>query len=151
MRHPHEIRGFRLMARGLLPHGVGMNQRKLSPMLAASVMTLVLTIVGFWGYATQDARGARVAHIGRTLAPLNDGLCTFSATVTLKPEWQSAFERKQGEVRQALVAILRTKSRYMVSNPTAREALRRQMVREVNRVLDEPVADEIEFTEFVLS
>jgi flagellar basal body-associated protein FliL len=54
-------------------------------------------------------------------------------------------------VRQALVAILRTKSRYMVSNPTAREALRRQMVREVNRVLDEPVADELEFTEFVLS
>jgi hypothetical protein len=128
-----------------------MSQRKISPMLAASVMTLVLTIVGFWGYATQDARGARLAHIGRTRAALNDGLCTFSATLTLKPEAQWAFERRQTEVRQALVAILRTKSRYMVSNPTAREALRRQMVREVNRVLDEPVADELEFTEFVLS
>ena len=128
-----------------------MSQRKMSPMLAASVMTLVLTIVGFWGYATQDARGARVAHIGRTQAALNDGLCTFAATLTLKPEAQWAFERRQSEVRQALVALLRTKSRYMVSNPTAREALRRQMVREVNRVLDEPVADELEFTEFVLS
>jgi len=128
-----------------------MSQRKISPMLAVSVMTLVLTIVGFWGYATQDARGARVAHIGRTRAALNDGLCTFAATVTLKPDAQWAFENRQAEVRQALIALLRTKSRYMVSNPTAREALRRQMVREVNRVLAEPVADEINFTEFVLS
>jgi hypothetical protein len=120
-------------------------------MLAASVMTLVLTIVGFWGYATQDARG-RASRTSAARGPrLNDGLCTFSATLTLKPESHWAFERRQSEVRQALVAILRTKSRYMVSNPTAREALRRQMVREVNRVLDEPVADELEFTEFVLS
>ena len=70
--------------------------------------------------------------------------------VFLGGEW--AFERRQTEVRQALVAILRTKSRYMVSNPTAREALRRQMLREVNRVMDDAAfADEFLFTEFVLS
>ncbi len=120
--------------------------------MAASVVTLVLTIVGFWGHATHDASAARVATIGRTRAALNDGLCTFAATVTLRPDANAwTFERRQGEVREALVAVLRTKSRYMVSNPTAREALRRQMLREVNRVLAEPVADELRFTEFVLS
>ena len=69
---------------------------------------------------------SRVAHIGRTRAALNDGLCTFAARSRLRPDAHWAFERRQGEVRQALVAILRTKSRYMVSNPTAREALRRR-------------------------
>ena len=129
-----------------------MAQRQLPPLVAASVVTLMLTVVGFWGYATHDARASRVASIGRTRAALNDGLCTFAASVTLRPDadaWK--FERRQGEVRQALIAVLRTKSRYMVSNPTAREALRRQMLREVNRVLAEPVADELRFTEFVLS
>jgi len=128
-----------------------MVHRKVPPLIAASVVTLLLTIVGFWGYATQDAGGSRVAHIGRTRAALNDGLCTFAAAVTLRRDAQWAFERRQGEVREALVAILRTKSRYMVSNPTAREALRLQMLREVNRVMAEPVADEFRFTEFVLS
>jgi hypothetical protein len=39
----------------------------------------------------------------------------------------------------------------MVSSPVAREALRTQMLREVNRVMDEPAASELRFTEFVLS
>lgn len=128
-----------------------MAPRKVPPLIAASVMTLILTIVGFWGYAANDARGSRIAHIGRTRAALNDGLCTFAAAVTLRQDAHGAFERRQAEVRRALVAILRTKSRYMVGNPTAREALRLQMLREVNRVLAEPVADELRFTEFVLS
>ena len=130
-----------------------MVQRKIPPLIAASVVTMLFTIVGFWGYATHgDGRTSRIAHIARTRAALNDGLCTFAAAVTLRPHAdQWAFERRQGEVREALVAVLRTKSRYMVSNPTAREALRRQMLREVNRVMDEPVADEFRFTEFVLS
>jgi hypothetical protein len=139
------------MARALLAHGA-MEQRKIPPLVAASVVTLILTIVGFWGYATHDARASRIAHITRTRAVLNDGACTFSAAVTLRPQAdQWSFERHQGEVREALVALLRTKSRYMVSNPTAREALRIQMLREVNRVMAEPVADELRFTEFVLS
>jgi hypothetical protein len=129
-----------------------MEQRKIPPLIAASVVTLILTIVGFWGYATHDARASRIAHITRTQATLNDGTCTFAAAVTLRPQAnQWSFERRQGEVRNALVALLRTKSRYMVSNPTAREALRIQMLREVNRVLAAPVADELRFTEFVLS
>ncbi len=129
-----------------------MDQRKIPPLIAASIVTLVLTIVGFWGYATHDARASRIAHIGRTRAVMNDGTCTFAAAVTLLPQAdQWAFERRQGEVREALVALLRTKSRYMVSNPTAREALRVQMLREVNRIMATPIADELRFTEFVLS
>jgi flagellar basal body-associated protein FliL len=129
-----------------------MEQRKIPPLIAASVVTLVLTIVGFWGYATHDARASRIAHITRARAVMNDATCTFSAAVTLRPQVdQWTFERRQGEVRDALIALLRTKSRYMVSNPTAREALRIQMLREVNRVMAAPVADELRFTEFVLS
>jgi flagellar basal body-associated protein FliL len=151
MRQPRELgrsaRGARLAA-----NLDEMEQRKIPPLIAASVVTLVLTIVGFWGYATHDARASRIAHIGRTRATLNDGACTFAAALTLTPQAdQWAFERRQGDVRQALIALLRTKSRYMVSNPTAREALRVQMLREVNRVMDEPIAHELRFTEFVLS
>ena len=129
-----------------------MADRKVPPLVAASLATLILTIVGFWGYAAYDARASRVAHIGRTRAALNDGACTFAATVTLRPDADAwAFERRQSQVRDALVAILRTKSRYMVGNPTAREALRLQMLREVNRVMDAPVVDEIRLIEFVIS
>jgi flagellar basal body-associated protein FliL len=129
-----------------------MQQRRVPPLVAASIVTLVLTIVGFWGWASHDARASRIAHITRTQASLNDGSCTFAAAVTLRPDADArALERRQGELRDALVALLRPKSRYMVSNPTAREALRLQMLREVNRVIGEPVADELRFTEFDLS
>jgi hypothetical protein len=129
-----------------------MDHHRLPPSIWAGIVILLVTIIAFWGYATRDANAARIAHISRTRAVLNDATCTFAASVRLLPaanQW--AFERRQAEVREALVAILRTKSRYMVSNPTAREALRSQMLRAVNRVMDEPFADEFRFTEFVLS
>lgn len=122
--------------------------RTMPPLLAAPALALVLAAATL---VACDPRGARVAEIGRTRAVLNDGLCTFAATVTLRPDAHRTFARREREVRQALVAVLRTKSRYMVNSPTAREALRRQMLREVNRVLAEPVAEELRFTEFVLS
>jgi non-ribosomal peptide synthetase component F len=129
-----------------------MAQRKLPPALIGLALMLVLAAIGLAGRGTHDANATRIAHIARTRAQLNDGTCTFAAAVTLTPDadtWK--FDRKQDEMRQALIAILRTKSRYMVSNPTAREALRRQMLREVNRVMNAPAANEIRFTEFVLS
>ncbi|MGH7893443.1 MAG: flagellar basal body-associated FliL family protein [Candidatus Binatia bacterium] len=124
--------------------------QRVPPLIAASVVVLVVTIVGFWGYVATSP-GA-IAHISRMQARLNDASCVFSADVMLRSradEWE--FQRKQVEVRAALVDLLRTKSRYMVSSAVAREALRRQMVREVNRVMDEPAASELQFTEFVLS
>ena len=129
-----------------------MAQRKLPPVLIGLGFMVVLALIGLAGRGIHDANATRIAHITRTRAQLNDGACTFAAAVTLNPNadaWK--FDRKQDEMRQALVALLRTKSRYMVSNPTAREALRRQMLREVNRVMAAPAADEIRFTEFVLS
>lgn len=139
------------MARALLPiRGAKMAQRKVPPLIAASVVTLVLTIVGFWGWVA-TAPGT-VAHITRMQAKLNDASCVFSADVVLRnraDEWE--FERKQVQVRAAIVDLLRTKSRYMVSSAVAREALRLQMLREVNRVMAEPAARELQFTEFVLS
>jgi hypothetical protein len=142
----------RAVARELLS-GSGMERRRrLPPSMTVSILVLLLTIVGFWGYATRDAGTHRVAHIPRTRAVLNDATCTFAAAVTLLPEADEwAFARRQPEVRQALVALLRTKSRYMVSNATAREALRIQMLREVNRVMARPFAEHLRLTEFVLS
>jgi flagellar basal body-associated protein FliL len=129
-----------------------MAQSKIPPLIVGLAVVLVIAVVGVAGRGTHDANATRIAHISRTRAVLNDGSVTFAAAVTLSPNadaWK--FDRKQDEMRQALIAILRTKSRYMVSNPTAREALRRQMLREVNRVMAAPAADEIRFTEFVLS
>jgi flagellar basal body-associated protein FliL len=127
-----------------------MRVRPLPPLITPAVLVIVLTIGGFWGYA--DSKELRTARIGRTRARLNDGECTFAAEVMLHrriDQW--LFQRRQGEVRDALVGLLRSKSRYMVSTPVAREALRSQMLREVNRVMKEPAADEVELTEFVLS
>lgn len=116
------------------------------------VMVFALTGGVLWGRSGRDANLTHVARIGRTRALLNDGACTFAAAVMLRPDadvW--TVERRQFELREAFVALLRTKSRYMVSTATAREALRRQMLREVNRVMAAPVADDLRFTEFVLS
>lgn len=124
----------------------------MPPLIAASVLTMTLTIAGFWGHATHEANAARVAHLGRVRVEMHDGLCTFNAAVTLRPHASAwALERRQPAIRDALAALVRTKSRYMVSNATAREALRRQMLREVNRLMREPVADELRFIEFELS
>lgn len=152
MRQPRQSAGA-AVARELLSKPFGMESRRTLPRsIVLSILLLLLTIVGFWGYVRRDADAQRIAHIMRTRAVLNDATCTFAAAVTLLPdadEW--AFERHQPEVRQALVALLKTKSRYMVSNPTAREALRIQMLREVNRVMARPTAEHLKFTEFVLS
>jgi flagellar basal body-associated protein FliL len=121
-------------------------------LVASTVLAAVVAVVGASGCATQAAGAGHVAYIPRTRVELNDATCTFATAVTLRAGADpAAFEVRQAEVRDALVAILRTKSRYMVSSATAREAVRRQMLREVNRVLDGPVADELQFTEFVLS
>lgn len=137
---------------GLAPRAGWMEARRPPPLLTAAIATLLFTIIGFWGYVATDPAGLRIAHIARTRARLNDAVCVFSADVMLRSRvHQWTFERRQLQVRAALVDVLRTKSRYMVSTPVAREALRSQMLRAVNRVMEEPVADELRFTEFVLS
>jgi hypothetical protein len=136
----------------LAPESTPMPQRTVSPLFAGAVAALLLTVAGAWGFATYGAEAPRIVQVPRTRALLNDGACTFAAAVELRSghdQW--AFQRRQQVIRGALVALLRTKSRYMVSTPTAREALRVQMLREVNRVMGEPAADAVLITEFALS
>jgi hypothetical protein len=55
----------------------------------------------------------------------------------------------EGDVRAALIELLRSKSRYMVKAPAPRaEALRYQMVAAVNGVIGSGSATEIRLTEF---
>jgi len=129
-----------------------MPTRKISPLLVGSITAFLLTVAGAWTYVTYGAEAPRIAQLPRTRAVLNDGACTFAAAVQLRngrDQW--SFQRRQDVIRGALVALLRTKSRYMVSTPTAREALRVQMLREVNRVMGEPAADSLLITEFAIS
>jgi flagellar basal body-associated protein FliL len=129
-----------------------MAERKVPPLMTAAIALLVGTMIGFWGYASIQSAGTPVEHIPHTRARLYDASCFFAAELTMRDrvaQWE--YERKQTEVLNALVALLRTKSRYMVSTGPARDALRTQMVREVNRIVDAPVARELRFTEFTLS
>ena len=123
-----------------------------APLRGVSAVLLAMTLVGAWAYTTAGAEGPRVAQLARTRATLNDGLCAFSVAVHVHDAAVArTIDRRQSEIRGTLVALLRTKSRYMVSNPTAREALRVQMLREVNRVMEFDAADEVRITEFILS
>ena len=126
--------------------------RAFSPgVRAAALLLLAGTLVGAWAYTTSGAEAPRVAQLPRTHAVLNDATCTFSVAVRVRDAGDARMlERRQTEIRDALVALLHTKSRYMVSTATAREALRAQMLREVNRVVGEPAADTLLITEFAI-
>ena len=110
---------------------------------------LVFGVV-FWGYRTGGVgMGPPVAKMARTRAKLNDGVCIFAADVKLNSRWASfTFSRKYLAIKSAMVALLRSKSAYMVSSESSREALRQQMVQEVNRVSGGNIADRITFSEF---
>ena len=110
---------------------------------------LVFGVV-FWGYRTGGVgMGPPVAKMARTKAKLNDGVCIFAADVALRNRWASfTFSRKYLAIKSAMVALLRSKSAYMVSSESSREALRMQMVQEVNRVGGRKIADQVTFSEF---
>jgi hypothetical protein len=122
-----------------------------SPILTASLLSLAMVVVLFWGRANWMADAPSVAQIARTHARLTDGDCEFAADVQLADRWSGfAFSMHEGAVRTALIELLRSKSRYMVSTATAREALRYQMMSAVNGVIGSGRATEIRFTEFDL-
>jgi hypothetical protein len=110
-----------------------------------------MVTVLFWGRANQTASAPSMAQIARTRAALSDGDCEFAADVQLADRWSGfAFSLHESAVRVALIELLHSKSRYMVSTTTAREALRYQMVSAVNGVIGFGRATEIRFTEFEL-
>lgn len=122
------------------------------PIAWSAIALLIAVTLAYWGQRTPaGAPGENVARVSRTRAPLFDGGCVFSADVQLSGRLSSlAFDRNYLDIKKALVALMRTKSRYMVSSPMARESLRMQMVAEVNRVAGRPIARELQFSQFVV-
>src|SRR5262245_39539527 len=101
MRHPAEWATSR--GPGLAARVDGMDAQKLPPIVTTAIAVLLLSIIGFWGYAATDPEGFRIAHISRTRARLNDAACVFSADVMLNSRvHQWAFQRRQPEVKAAL-------------------------------------------------
>jgi hypothetical protein len=127
-------------------------RRLPAPILTTSLLLLATVAILFWGRTTQVASAPNMAQIPRTHATLSDGGdCEFAADIQLADRWSGfAFSMHEGAVRDALIELLRSKSRYMVSTSTAREALRYQMVSAVNGVIGSGRATEIRFTEFDL-
>jgi hypothetical protein len=82
-------------------------------------------------------------------ARLADGACQFAADVELQGRFSGfVFASHYIPIRTALKDLMRTKRIYMVDTPLARQSLRYQMVREVNRVVGRRVAADLQFTEF---
>ena len=124
---------------------------------AVVVTVVVLLLLGAIGLASQRSASTQggdaiVAQISRTRAQLSGGTdCEFSADVTLAGRWSSfAFSMRREAIRAALVALLRTKSPYMVDSRPSREALRYQMLAAVNAVIGSGRATNLCFTAFEL-
>ena len=70
------------------------------------------------------------------MAKLNDGRASSRPTSSSRGRWaRFSFGMRESSVRSALVDVLRSKSRYMVSSSTARESLRKEMLGAVNGVI----------------
>ena len=119
-----------------------------APIVTALVIGLVVIAVAFWGNG--GPTGPRTATLRHTRAKLSDGRsCVFTADFELNSLWsQWAFARNRMDIREALVDLVHTKSRYMVDSPTARESLSWQMVQVVNDVMDRPIADHVDLPQF---
>lgn len=121
-----------------------------APYVTALLAALVLVALIAWARGI-GGDNASVAKVPRTRARLFDGQCIFAADIELASVWgRVAFASRYPQVRNALIDVLRTKSRYMVNTTTAREALRGQMRAAVNRVIGDGCAKRFEFTEFRL-
>jgi hypothetical protein len=122
------------------------------PIAWTAIALVAAVALAYWGQRPGVGPGdGHVARVARTRAPLFDGGCVFAADVQLNGGWSDlAFERNYLDIKKALVDLMRTKSRYMVSSPVARESLRMQMVAEVNRVAGRPIARELQFSQFVV-
>ena len=128
-----------------------MTPRKVDPVITTILVGLVVFALGFWGYRSQMSSGHPVGKVERTRAKLGDGVCVFAADVELvNGLGKMEFDRHRLDIREALVEVLRRKSSYMVDNPVARAALRSQMVNEVNRIAQKPIALGLTFSEFDL-
>lgn len=121
-----------------------------APLVTAGV--LIVLAGAFWGPQSGSSATPAVGQIARTRAQLSNGAgCEFAADVQLTSRWSSfAFSMRKEAIRQAFVALLRTKSEYMVDSRTSREALRYQMLDVVNSLIGSGRATDLCFTAFEL-
>jgi hypothetical protein len=121
-----------------------------APVATTALLLLLATMIAFWGRGPGSGpANLRTATIRNMRARLADGACVFTAAIQLRSLWdQWAFSRNRLEVRAAFARLLRTKSRYMVKTPVARQALRAQMAWEVNRVASRQIAERVDLPEF---
>ena len=123
--------------------------RNPAPYATAALAVLVLIALVSWAHRAPS--GPDVARVDRTRAKLFDGMCEFSADVELRGRFGTFFfQRDYLQIRDAMIALLRTKSEYMVRTTQAREALRSQMRDTVNRVVGREIAADLRFTRFAL-
>ena len=124
-------------------------QLRSAPVVTSLAIGLFVLAVAFWGRDAGSGPTGRSARISDVQAVLYDGEVEFSADVDLATRWgRVAFGMKELSIRSALVDLLKTKSRYMVSTTTSREALRREMLRTVNRILGGGRATEVRLPRF---
>ncbi len=123
-----------------------------APVVTAALIVLAIIAVTGWGWRWTGIPGEHtVAKLGRTKAKMFDGTCVFSAEVELQGGLSGmSFSRNYLAIKDALVALMATKSEYMVRTAVARESLRSQMLAEVNRVAGRPIAGQLRFSEFLL-
>lgn len=117
--------------------------------MSSALAALLVVAVVFW---RQESRPApQVARLSKLQAKLNDGECEFSADIELESRWaRFSFGMRESSVRSALIDVLRSKSRYMVSSSTAREALRHEMLGAVNGVIGDGRATDLRLPTFDL-
>lgn len=124
-----------------------------APIATAAIAGLILIALLFAGFrpGLSAPNGRPIGRINKTEARLADGACEFAADVELQGRFgRVVFSSNYISIRTALKDLLRTKRVYMVDTPLARQSLRYQMVREVNRVVGRRVAADLRFTEFDL-
>jgi hypothetical protein len=124
--------------------------RRMPAPISTSILVVLLAIaIAFWREGNAGTKGGTVAQISRTRAELVDGDCEFAADVELTGRWDSiAFSMRRQAIRTALLALLRTKSVYMVDSNPSREALRSQMLSAVNQLIGNGRARDFRFTAF---
>lgn len=122
-----------------------------APGVIAILVVLIGVTIAFWRHEPSGRVSSHVAQIKKVQAQLYDGECEFSADVVLTGRWgRVVFGLRENSVRSALAELLRTKSRYMVSTSTAREALRFEMLSSVNRVIGSGRATAVRLAQFEL-
>ena len=123
-----------------------------APLVTASVLALVITMVIFWGQRRGTAvTSLRTATVANVRADLADAGCIFTADVQLGSPWQQwTFARVRSDARRQFVTIMRNKRRYMVSNAVERQALGVEMAGAINRLAESDIAERVEFPKFEL-